>query len=124
MRYDVVEGKSLVAGDLLVRRLTWLSASDDRRARSAIEVVVSMRYRGDKEDRRADFGRTLYQRLLLRRPESEGSVISCFVLEDLEETAGCDGSDYEISGRETQGLCVDMRCVHLSLRVREVIDDA
>lgn len=111
-----------MAGDLLVRRLTWLSASDDRRARSAMNEVVSMRYGGDKEDRRADFGRTLYQRLFLRRPESERSVIPRFVLKDLEKTASCDGSDYEISGGETQGLCVDVRCVHLSLRARDPSD--
>lgn len=53
MRYDVVEGKSIVTGDLLVRRLTWLSASGDRRAGDVTKVVVSMRYKSDL-DRRAD----------------------------------------------------------------------
>jgi hypothetical protein len=55
IRYDVGEGKSFATGDLLVRRrLTWLSASGDRRASGAVEVVVSVSYKGDKEDRRAD----------------------------------------------------------------------
>jgi len=76
MRYDVVQGKSIATGDLLVRGLTWLSASVDRRAGDTMKVGVSMRYKGDQEDRRTDVLSTRDCSFAGQRARGEPSPVS------------------------------------------------